>query len=179
VRESLITFIWPYVANIDHGLPGASPATGFASEKVPKTSLVTPDSESDDHSGLTRHPSGAAPTMIKTNSRVFQVTPDDNSSDLVEIRERSLTLVQATSLLLGACLYFPLAQSCFNVWLIDVSLLSSGAVEYVVLAILAFPYSFSLLGMAGGVITTLIVAATTLYTSLILWKYCMVHPHIR
>jgi hypothetical protein len=42
--------------------------------------------------------------MIKTNSRVFQVTPDDDSSDMVEIRERSLTLVQTTSLLLGACL---------------------------------------------------------------------------
>jgi hypothetical protein len=103
--QNLIIFIWPYAANIDHGLPGASPATGFASEKVPKT-LITPDSDSDDHSGLTRHPSGAAPTLIKTDSRVFQVTPDDNSSDLVEIRERSLTLVQTTSLLLGKLLHY-------------------------------------------------------------------------
>lgn len=39
--------------------------------------------------------------MIKTDSRVFQVTPDDESSEVVEIRERSLTLVQTTSLLLG------------------------------------------------------------------------------
>ena len=39
--------------------------------------------------------------MIKTDSRVFQVTGDDESSEVVEIRERSLTLVQTTSLLLG------------------------------------------------------------------------------
>jgi hypothetical protein len=42
--------------------------------------------------------------MVKTDSRVFQVTKvtgDDESSEMVEIRERSLTLVQATSLLLG------------------------------------------------------------------------------
>ncbi|KAG7575423.1 hypothetical protein FFLO_00242 [Filobasidium floriforme] len=93
--------------------------------------------------------------MVKTDSRVFQVTKvtgDDESSEMVEIRERSLTLVQATSLLL---------------------------VEYVVLAILAFPWSYSILGMAGGIITTMIVAACTLYTSLILWRYCMRHPHIR
>ena len=52
-------------------------------------------------------------------------------------------------------------------------------VEYVVLAILAFPWSYSVLGMAGGIITTMIVAVTTLYTSLILWKYCLRHPQIR
>ena len=72
-----------------------------------------------------------------------------------------------------------LARSSIGVELTNVFILSSRAVEYVVLAILAFPWSYSILGMAGGVITTLIVAATTLYTSLILWKYCMVHPHIR
>lgn len=61
----------------------------------------------------------------------------------------------------------------------DVTCELNPVVEYVVLAILAFPWSYSILGMAGGIITTMIVAACTLYTSLILWRYCMRHPHIR
>lgn len=30
--------------------------------------------------------------------------------------------------------------------------------------------------MAGGVITTIIVGLTVLYTSHVLWRYCMAHP---
>ncbi|CDZ97743.1 Amino acid transporter, transmembrane [Phaffia rhodozyma] len=51
--------------------------------------------------------------------------------------------------------------------------------EYIVLAILAFPYSFQVLGMAGGVISTLIVGLFTLFTSHTLWQYCLLHPQIR
>jgi hypothetical protein len=84
-------------ANIDHGLPGASPARGFESEKQPRTPT---DSDSENFAiKEARH--GAGPTLIKTDSRTIQVTPDDGSSELVQIRERSLTLVQTTSLLLG------------------------------------------------------------------------------
>jgi len=48
--------------------------------------------------------------------------------------------------------------------------------EYIVIAILSFPSSYSALGMAGGVITTIIVGLTVLYTSHVLWRYCMAHP---
>ncbi|KAK7047766.1 hypothetical protein VNI00_006094 [Paramarasmius palmivorus] len=51
--------------------------------------------------------------------------------------------------------------------------------EYICLAILSFPWSFSILGLVPGIIVTLTVAATVLYTSLILWRYCLKHPDIR
>ncbi|KAK7047771.1 hypothetical protein VNI00_006099 [Paramarasmius palmivorus] len=51
--------------------------------------------------------------------------------------------------------------------------------EYICLAILSFPWSFSILGLVPGLIVTLVVAATVLYTSLILWRYCLKHPDIR
>ncbi|PWZ00254.1 hypothetical protein BCV70DRAFT_107454 [Testicularia cyperi] len=50
--------------------------------------------------------------------------------------------------------------------------------EYVCLAILAFPWAFSVLGMAGGLIATFTLGLAALYTSLILWRYCMRHPHL-
>ena len=120
---------------------------------------------------------GGAPTLIKTDSRVFQVTGDDESSEVVEIRERSLTLVQTTSLLLGKGQRWH--STCFDLTRLTFFPDCVVTVEYVVLAILAFPWSYSILGMAGGIITTMIVAVTTLYTSLILWKYCLRHPQIR
>lgn len=51
--------------------------------------------------------------------------------------------------------------------------------EYICLAILSFPWSFSVLGMAPGIIVTIAVAASVQYTSLILWRYCLKHPEVR
>ncbi|KAL1663023.1 transmembrane amino acid transporter protein-domain-containing protein [Schizophyllum commune] len=51
--------------------------------------------------------------------------------------------------------------------------------EYICLAILSFPWSYSILGIVPGILVTLGVAATALYTSLNLWKYCLVHPEVR
>ncbi|KAJ7843257.1 transmembrane amino acid transporter protein-domain-containing protein [Mycena leptocephala] len=51
--------------------------------------------------------------------------------------------------------------------------------EYICLAILSFPWSFSVLGMAPAVIVTVSVALSVLYTSYILWKFCMKHPEVR
>ena len=39
--------------------------------------------------------------------------------------------------------------------------------------------SFSVLGMAPGIIVTIAVAASVQYTSLVLWKYCLKHSEIR
>ncbi|SNX84979.1 related to neutral amino acid permease [Melanopsichium pennsylvanicum] len=50
--------------------------------------------------------------------------------------------------------------------------------EYVCLAILSFPWAYSYLGMAGGLLATLGVGVSALYTSLILWRYCLRHPHL-
>ncbi|SCV67981.1 BQ2448_102 [Microbotryum intermedium] len=90
----------------------------------------------------------------KIEQQQATVTSDDGVS-VVEsqaIRERKLTWVEATLLLLT---------------------------EYVVLAILAFPSSYLILGMAGGVLSTLIIGVSTYYTSHVLWRYCLKHPEIR
>ncbi|KDQ07034.1 hypothetical protein BOTBODRAFT_181088 [Botryobasidium botryosum FD-172 SS1] len=51
--------------------------------------------------------------------------------------------------------------------------------EYICLAILSFPWSFSVLGMALGVVVTILMAAIVLYTSLIIWRFCLKHPEVR
>ncbi|KAL8729921.1 MAG: hypothetical protein Q9181_004836 [Wetmoreana brouardii] len=51
--------------------------------------------------------------------------------------------------------------------------------EYICLAIMSFPYSYSVLGLVPGIIVTIAVAAVVLYTSLIVWEFCFRHPEIR
>ncbi|KAI5462093.1 transmembrane amino acid transporter protein [Mariannaea sp. PMI_226] len=51
--------------------------------------------------------------------------------------------------------------------------------EYICLAIMSFPWSYSVLGLVPGLILTVFVAATVLYTSLVLWKFCLRHPEVR
>lgn len=50
--------------------------------------------------------------------------------------------------------------------------------EYVCLAILSFPYAYQTLGMAGGILTTLLLGIVNLYTSLKLHAYCLKYPHL-
>ncbi|KAF2430532.1 hypothetical protein EJ08DRAFT_588882 [Tothia fuscella] len=51
--------------------------------------------------------------------------------------------------------------------------------EYICLAIMSFPYSYSILGLVPGLILTVVVAALVLYTSLVLWEFCLRHPEIK
>ncbi|ORY06494.1 transmembrane amino acid transporter protein-domain-containing protein [Clohesyomyces aquaticus] len=51
--------------------------------------------------------------------------------------------------------------------------------EYICLAIMSFPYSYSVLGLVPGLILTFVVAGLVLYTSLIVWEFCMRHPEVR
>ncbi|KAL5118271.1 hypothetical protein ACEQ8H_003781 [Pleosporales sp. CAS-2024a] len=51
--------------------------------------------------------------------------------------------------------------------------------EYICLAIMSFPWSYSVLGLVPGLLLTVVVAALVLYTSLIIWEFCMRHPEIR
>ena len=51
--------------------------------------------------------------------------------------------------------------------------------EYICLAMMSFPYSYSVLGLAPGLILTVVVAAVVLYTSLITWQFCLRHPEVR
>ncbi|KAI9371394.1 transmembrane amino acid transporter protein-domain-containing protein [Aspergillus egyptiacus] len=51
--------------------------------------------------------------------------------------------------------------------------------EYICLAIMSFPWSYSILGLVPGLILTVFIAGVVLYTSLIIWRFCLRHPHIR
>ncbi|KAJ7460949.1 transmembrane amino acid transporter protein-domain-containing protein [Mycena galericulata] len=51
--------------------------------------------------------------------------------------------------------------------------------EYICLAILSFPWSYSVLGLVPGVLVTVAVAASVQYTSLIVWRFCLKHPEVR
>ncbi|RPA77120.1 hypothetical protein BJ508DRAFT_173398, partial [Ascobolus immersus RN42] len=48
--------------------------------------------------------------------------------------------------------------------------------EYICMAILAFPWAYSILGLIPGIIASVCVSASVCYTSLTLWKYCLRHP---
>ncbi|KAB8238903.1 hypothetical protein ETB97_003916 [Aspergillus alliaceus] len=51
--------------------------------------------------------------------------------------------------------------------------------EYICLAIMSFPWSYSVLGLVPGLILTAVIAGIVLYTSLITWRFCLRHPHVR
>jgi len=51
--------------------------------------------------------------------------------------------------------------------------------EYICLAIMSFPWSYSILGLVPGLILTFVIAALVLYTSLITWEFCMRNPQVR
>ncbi|PGG99904.1 hypothetical protein AJ79_08386 [Helicocarpus griseus UAMH5409] len=51
--------------------------------------------------------------------------------------------------------------------------------EYICLAIMSFPHSYSVLGLVPGLVLTILVAAAVLYTSLIIWYFCLRHPEVR
>ncbi|KAK0303609.1 hypothetical protein LTR01_007942 [Friedmanniomyces endolithicus] len=51
--------------------------------------------------------------------------------------------------------------------------------EYICLAIMSFPYSYSVLGLIPGLILTVVVAGLVLYTSLVVWEFCLRHPEVK
>ncbi|EON61511.1 hypothetical protein W97_00726 [Coniosporium apollinis CBS 100218] len=44
---------------------------------------------------------------------------------------------------------------------------------------MSFPWSYSVLGLVPGLILTIVVAALVLYTSLIVWEFCLRHPDVK
>lgn len=51
--------------------------------------------------------------------------------------------------------------------------------EYICLAIMSFPWSYSFLGLVPGLVLTVVIAGIVLYTSLVLWEFCLRHPEVR
>lgn len=50
--------------------------------------------------------------------------------------------------------------------------------EYICLAIMSFPWSYSVLGLVPGLIITVFVSLTVLYTGLIIVDFCAAYPHV-
>lgn len=44
---------------------------------------------------------------------------------------------------------------------------------------MSFPWSYSILGLVPGLILTVFIAGIVLYTSLVLWEFCLRHPEVR
>ncbi|QEU58979.1 hypothetical protein KDRO_B02440 [Kluyveromyces lactis] len=51
--------------------------------------------------------------------------------------------------------------------------------EYIILAMMSFPWSYSVLGLIPGLILTVFVAGVVLYTSFIILDYCEKFPHLK
>ncbi|KAL7626406.1 hypothetical protein AAE478_003178 [Parahypoxylon ruwenzoriense] len=46
-------------------------------------------------------------------------------------------------------------------------------------AIMSFPWSYSVLGLVPGLVLTAVQALLVLYTSIVLWEFCLRHPEVR
>lgn len=82
--------------------------------------------------------------------------PDMDSSD-----EQSISVGKQIELEAGNAIQY---RTCS--WQKTAALLFS---EYICLAIMSFPWSYSILGLVPGLILTVVIAALVLYTSLICW----------
>ncbi|KAK5992195.1 N amino acid transport system-like protein [Cladobotryum mycophilum] len=51
--------------------------------------------------------------------------------------------------------------------------------EYICLAVMSFPWSYSVLGLVPAMILTVVIAILVQYTSLVLWEFCLRHPEVR
>lgn len=108
---------------------------------------------------------------VSIGSRIVPV-PDymktegfNHEESSAEILDRQLAAEDGASIQYRTCSWQKTAALLFS--------------EYICLAIMSFPWSYSILGLVPGIILTLVVAAIVLYTSLILWQFCLRHPEVR
>jgi hypothetical protein len=112
----------------------------------------------------------AMASKLNTESNAFSIKadPDGSSDDLSNVESFGAQIAHESdhAIKYRTCSYpHETARLLFS--------------EYVCLAILSFPWSFSVLGMVPGVILTLVIAGICLYTSLILGRFCIKHPEVR
>ncbi|KFY38339.1 hypothetical protein V494_04403 [Pseudogymnoascus sp. VKM F-4513 (FW-928)] len=123
----------------------------------------------DDDGGAVRTRKGG----LKVGARIAPVLPhlrgaDFSDSDSVngqDVLEKQLELESGNALQYRTCSWQKTAFLLFS--------------EYICLAIMSFPWSYSILGLVPGLILTVVVAAVVLYTSLVLWEFCLRHPEVR
>lgn len=98
------------------------------------------------------------PDYLKTDG-------DDSEETSSAILDRQLAAEDGASIQYRTCSWQKTAALLFS--------------EYICLAIMSFPWSYSILGLVPGIILTVVVAGLVLYTSLILWQFCLRHPEVR
>lgn len=89
----------------------------------------------------------------------------DDSSAAVDVISKQLASEEGNGIQYRTCSWQKTAGLLFS--------------EYIVLSIMSFPWSYSLLGLVPGLILTAVVALLVLYTSLNLWDFCLRHPEVR
>ncbi|KAI1330339.1 amino acid transporter [Xylariaceae sp. FL0255] len=108
------------------------------------------------------------PRIAPPIASVTVISPDDSDSGLNNadvLLEKQLAEEAGNGIQYRTCSWQKTAALLFS--------------EYICLAIMSFPWSYSILGLVPGVILTVVQAAIVLYTSLIVWKFCLRHPEVR
>ncbi|PHH72910.1 hypothetical protein CDD82_5742 [Ophiocordyceps australis] len=106
------------------------------------------------------------PEWLKTDGAVASPSDDDEAVVTSEdILNRQLASEDGASIQYRTCSWQKTAALLFS--------------EYICLAIMSFPWSYSFLGLVPGLILTVVIAGIVLYTSLVLWEFCLRHPEVR
>ncbi|KAJ5893994.1 hypothetical protein N7495_005685 [Penicillium taxi] len=125
--------------------------------------------------GASNSNSNRSPSSIKLNEKEFDVENGGrrlshhhdavDSSSTTEKVGHQIELEAENSIKYRTCSWQKTAALLFS--------------EYICLAMMSFPWSYSILGLVPGLILTIFIAAIVLYTSLTVWKFCLRHPEIR
>ncbi|KAK3368674.1 amino-acid permease [Podospora didyma] len=131
--------------------------------------VVTEDDSADyDRSAPTAAPSGFSAWVfggkgVTIGPRIGPVLPNI-PVDIVEV-DKQIAIEDGHTIQYRTCSWQKTAALLFS--------------EYICLAIMSFPWSYSVLGLVPGLILTVAQAGIVLYTSLVLWEFCLRHPEVR
>lgn len=122
----------------------------------------SPDLENGARRGSTIGPGGRKMSRIGPPPKLGSIPVD---SDDGETQQKLMEMEADNAIKYRTCSWQKTAALLFS--------------EYICLAIMSFPYSYSVLGLVPGLILTAVVAGFVLYTSLIVWEFCLRHPEVR
>ncbi|KAJ5047110.1 uncharacterized protein L3040_002953 [Drepanopeziza brunnea f. sp. 'multigermtubi'] len=132
------------------------------------TGLAAGESKKDFSRGYGLTPGADGPRIapVLPHLRALEDGPkSDDDSQTTDILGRQLELQVNDVIKRRSCSWQKTAALLFS--------------EYICLAIMSFPSSYSILGLVPGLILTAAVAAIVLYTSLTVWRFCLRHPEVR
>lgn len=112
----------------------------------------------------THNPTSEDHVREKDAEKAYDATAGDSSSETFDVGKQ-IALEADNAIKYRTCSWPKTAALLFS--------------EYICLAIMSFPWSYSILGLVPGLILTVVIASLVLYTSLITWEFCLRHPEIR